>query len=107
MPLTHRSIEVTPQDAFALTQSGEGVVVDVREPWEWQSGHAAGATHIALYGLPERHPELPRDQTILCICATGNRSLSAAEYLRGLGFDARSVAGGTALWGLHQLPMEA
>lgn len=107
MPLSHQSVEVTPQDAFALVESGEGIVVDVREPWEWQSGHAAGATHIALYGLPQRYRELPKDQTVLCICASGNRSLMAADYLRQLGYDARSVAGGTTLWSLHRLPMEA
>ncbi len=107
MPLTHQSIEVTPQDAFALAEAGEGVVVDVREPWEWATGHAAGAVHIALYGLPQRHRELPKERTILCICASGNRSLAAADYLRQLGFDARSVSGGTTLWSLHRLPMEA
>jgi rhodanese-related sulfurtransferase len=107
MPLTHQSIEVSPQDAHALATGGEGVVVDVREPWEWQSGHAAGAVHIPLHGLPLRHVDLPRERTVLCICASGHRSLAAADFLRGLGYDARSVAGGTALWSLHQLPMEA
>jgi len=100
------NIEVSPLEAHAAQEAGEGVIVDVREGWEWASGHAAGATHIELYGLPARMAELPKDRTILCICASGNRSLSAAEYLRQAGFDARSIAGGTATWSLHRLPIE-
>ena len=100
------SIEVSPLEARAAQEAGEGVIVDVREGWEWVSGHAAGATHIDRYGLPARTAELPKDRTLLCICASGNRSLSAAEYLRKAGFDARSIAGGTATWLLHCLPVE-
>ena len=106
MPLTHTPIEVTPQEAHALATADEGVLVDVREPWEWSGGHARGAELVSLQNLPAwaqtRTPELP----ILFICASGNRSYQAAEYFRQLGFDARSVAGGTAAWQLHRLPLE-
>ncbi|PKN79262.1 MAG: sulfurtransferase [Chloroflexi bacterium HGW-Chloroflexi-9] len=101
------SIEISAPDAHALVTDGKAVVVDVREAWEWDSGHAAGAKHIPLYGLGARLKELPRDRTILCICASGGRSLGAAEYLRSEGFDARSIVGGTSTWVLHRLPVEA
>jgi len=99
--------ETSPLDAHALANAGNGFVVDVREPWEWESGHAAGATHIPLNSIPERHQELSKDQPVLLICASGNRSMTAARYLASLGFDARSVAGGTAAWAAHRLPLES
>ena len=46
------------------------------------------------------------DKQILFICASGNRSYQAADYFRSLGYDARSIAGGTAAWQLHRLPMQ-
>ena len=104
--MTEPSIDITPQQAHLEASEGAGVLVDVREPWEWSGGAAAGAVRISLYDLPQRHAELPRDQRVLCICASGNRSRAAAEYLRQLGYEAMSVSGGTAAWQLHRLPIE-
>ena len=70
-------------------------------------GFPFGTTHVPLNSLPDRHQELPKNQTVLLICASGNRSMTAARYLASLGYDARSVAGGTAAWSTHRLPMEA
>lgn len=99
-------IEITPQQAEQDAASGKGVLVDVREPWEWEGGHASGATLMSLYDLPSRHQELPRGKSVLCICASGNRSRTAAEYLQSLGYEARSVSGGTAAWSMHRLPLD-
>lgn len=100
-------LEITPQEAHRQAEAGEAVLVDVREAWEWEGGSAAGARRISLYDLPARHGELPRDQHVLCICASGNRSRAAAEYLRQAGFQAQSVSGGTMAWQMHRLPVEA
>jgi rhodanese-related sulfurtransferase len=48
--------------------------------------------------LPARASELPHHQPVYVICASGNRSLSAAAYLARAGVDAWSVAGGTGAW---------
>jgi len=104
--IDHQRIEVTPQEARGAAGSGEGVIVDVREPWEWSGGYAAGAELISLSNLQARAADLPREQSIFFICASGNRSYQAADYFRSLGYDARSVAGGTAAWQLHRLPMQ-
>jgi rhodanese-related sulfurtransferase len=104
--MSQSSIEVTPQEAHFDASEGRGVLVDVREPWEWAAGAAAGAVRLSLRDLPERHAELPRGQRVLCICASGNRSRAAAEYLRAQGYDALSVAGGTIGWQLHRLPID-
>jgi rhodanese-related sulfurtransferase len=100
------STDITPQEAHRQSTAGEAVLVDVREAWEWEGGSAAGARRISLYELPQRQAELPRGQRVLCICASGNRSRAAADYLRQLGFDARSVSGGTTAWQMHRLPLE-
>lgn len=104
--MAQRKLDITPQDAHQAAEDGQGIMVDVREAWECAAGSAAGALRIALNDLPRRHSELPREQRVLCICASGNRSRVAAEYLRELGFDAQSVSGGTAAWQLHRLPLE-
>jgi len=104
--IDHQRIEVTPQEARAATANGEGVIVDVREPWEWSGGYAQGAELISLSNLQARADDLPKQNPIFFICASGNRSYQAADYFRSLGYDARSVAGGTAAWQLHRLPMQ-
>ena len=102
----HIPTEIAPAEAHATEQAGAGILLDVREPWEWEMGHAVGAAHIPLNALPERHGELPRDRAVLVICASGNRSMTAARFLASAGFDARSVAGGTSAWAAHRLPLE-
>lgn len=99
--------ELTVQDAHHLASSGAGALIDIREPFEWESGCAAGAQRIQMSTLPARYFELPEDQPVLLICASGNRSRMAAQFLAELGYDARSVSGGTTAWLAAQLPMDA
>lgn len=73
-------------------------VVDVREPGEYASGHVPGALHIPMGELPRRLVEVPREGTVYVICASGNRSRTSADQLETAGYDAYSVAGGTAGW---------
>jgi len=73
-------------------------VLDVREDWEFEAGHAPTAHHIPLNSVPERLEELPKEQQIFIICKSGGRSMRAADYLLAQGFDVVSVAGGTDGW---------
>lgn len=83
------------------------VLVDVREPHEWRAGHARGARHIPLAQLPASLDQLPRDAPVYLICATGNRSRSAAALLKKSGFSRPlNVRGGTAAWQRAGLPIE-
>jgi rhodanese-related sulfurtransferase len=81
------------------------MVMDVREPYEYASGHVPGAKLVPLASLPVHVGALPRHQPVYIICATGNRSLTAARLLAGRGVDARSVAGGTSRWMARGLPV--
>ncbi|PFG38989.1 rhodanese-related sulfurtransferase [Georgenia soli] len=85
-------------DQFAAAKASGAFVVDVREPAEYAQGHVAGAELIPLSEVPQRTALLPTNQPVYLICASGNRSLRAAEYLRASGLDAYSVDGGTAGW---------
>ena len=71
-------------------------ILDVREPFEFDSGHFAGAVNIPLPMVRNRMDELPRDKEILVYCAAGQRSYYAARILRLNGFSARSISGGIA-----------
>jgi sulfur-carrier protein adenylyltransferase/sulfurtransferase len=74
--------EVGIDEAIRLRDAGR-VVVDVREPFEWDAGHVSGALHIPLAELPARiGSDLPdRSAPILLYCRSGARSERAAKYL--------------------------
>ena len=78
---------------------GDGaIVIDVREPYEYVSGHVPGARLIPLDVVPQHAGELPKGEPVYVICASGNRSRTAALWLGTSGIDALSVAGGTDGW---------
>ncbi len=92
--------------SFSAAHADGAVVVDVREPDEYEAGHVPGARLIPLGELVDRVGELPRSERLHVICASGNRSLVAARWLISSGYDAVSVAGGTLAWMQAGLPVE-
>ena len=60
---------------------GEFVLVDVRQPEEYEVGHIPGARLIPLGELEERHGELEKDKKIIVYCRSGHRSMGAAILL--------------------------
>lgn len=103
--LTRRTVEIPTVDVAAAHSRPPGsVLVDVREPGEWASGHAPSAIHHPLSRFdPSR---LPDADVVYVICRSGNRSARATEALRDLGIDARNVAGGMSAWVVAGLPVE-
>lgn len=75
-----------------------GFLVDVRELDEWVLGHVAHATHIPMSEIVDRVSELPRDQRIIVMCRSGNRSGRVTEWLVTQGFDAVNLTGGAQAW---------
>jgi rhodanese-related sulfurtransferase len=92
---------------LAAGWAGGAIVIDVREPAEYHAGHVPGAWLIPLGELPERVGELAGLGQLLVICASGNRSLTAAKWLGAQGYDALSVSGGTAAWQQAGHPVES
>ena len=75
------------------------VLLDVREPFEWDIAHINGARLIPLGQLPARLQELNGHDDIVAYCHIGARSARAAEILRAAGFSkVRSLEGGIDAW---------
>jgi rhodanese-related sulfurtransferase len=76
------------------------LLLDVREPWEYNTAHIEGSTLIPMNEIPGRaHQELDEEAPILVLCHHGARSLSVANWLRQQGFDkAQSISGGIDAW---------
>ena len=89
--------EVSIDELVAALPQG-AYLIDVREAWEFESGHAPRAHHIPLNSIPDHLNDLPKHQQIWVICQSGGRSMTAANYLEQQGFDVVSVAGGTGSW---------
>jgi glyoxylase-like metal-dependent hydrolase (beta-lactamase superfamily II)/rhodanese-related sulfurtransferase len=111
LPLTSGDIkDIEPVELNDLLIHGNGnrpVVVDVREPWEYQQGHIPGAVLMPLGQLSMRLGELDLDKPVAVICATGNRSQSASALLGQKGFKTiYNVLGGTTQWARSGLELE-
>jgi len=78
---------VSGATAQAIAAAG-AVVVDVRTPGEFESGHAKGAVNIPFDQIAARAGELPRDRPVVLYCRTGRRSGIATAELQKLGFTA-------------------
>ncbi len=94
---TRLPAEISVQQAYRLYQQGY-FLLDVRTQEEWDSIHVPNAKLIPLDQLPQRLQELPKDQPILVICRSGNRSQTGRDILLRNGFDATSVQGGIRAW---------
>ena len=105
----HRMSDDTPPeiDVEELAAAREdGLLVDVREPDEYVAGHVPGAVLIPMGQLANRMAEIDKTSRVFVICASGNRSSAITDLLRGTGFDAVSVAGGTVAWTRSGRPVE-
>jgi rhodanese-related sulfurtransferase len=96
-------------EAKQMMTDGESVVIDVRNPNEYQSGHVPGATLIPVNSVFARREELPKDKKIIFVCAVGQRSALAAEMAAAAGLPADrlyNLEGGTDAWRKAGEPVE-
>jgi rhodanese-related sulfurtransferase len=86
---------------------GDAVLLDVREPYEWQAGHAPRAVHLSLSALAAGAglPAHAQARPLIVICRSGNRSRQAAELLVARGSQAVDVVGGMRDWAKAGLPV--
>ncbi len=97
--------EVEVSGVSTILDAG-AILLDVREPEEWEAGHAPGALHIPLAQLPDKIPDLARSEPIVVICRSGGRSALATEWLTTAGFDAANLLGGMQQWAQAGLAVE-
>ncbi len=93
--------EITPtQLRAALAAPDPPILIDVREPNEWEITHIEGARLIPRAQLADHVDELARATSIVTYCRSGHRSGLAARFLLDLGFThVRSLQGGILAWG--------
>ena len=101
--------EIDATHARERIESGEPVVVDVREQDEWDEGHIPGAVHVPRGHLESRIERLAPDaaRPVVVYCSQGNRSVFAAKTLEELGYeDVVSLAGGFTDWKRNGFPVQ-
>jgi rhodanese-related sulfurtransferase len=96
--------EVAPLEAQALLQGG-AVLVDVREPEEWEAGHAPQARLVPMGQVDKRLAELRGAPKMLVVCRSGGRSAAIAQLLTSHGLDAVNLVGGMRAWAEAGLPV--
>jgi DMSO/TMAO reductase YedYZ molybdopterin-dependent catalytic subunit/rhodanese-related sulfurtransferase len=96
--------EVGARAAAALVDAG-ALLLDVREPGEWQDGHVAQAWMLPMGQVARHRGDLPEDRQIVVVCRSGGRSAAVAEALRVWGFDAVNLSGGMTAWAVAGLPV--
>jgi len=78
------------------------VLLDVREPWEFDEGRINGSVLIPMNTIPGRIDDLDEDAEIVCICHHGARSLNVAAFLERNGFGKMvNLTGGIHAWALQ------
>jgi rhodanese-related sulfurtransferase len=93
--------EIAPEELKSLQDTGaEVVLLDVREPWEFETAKIAGSKHIPMGDVPARfNQELDPEEHIVVICHHGVRSMNVTAWLRQQGFEkVQSLRGGIDRW---------
>ena len=82
-----------------LDEDSSILLLDVREPWEYQICHIDGSMNISMLNIPSAIGELDPERETVVICHHGIRSLQVANYLADQGFNKiTSLEGGVDTW---------
>jgi DMSO/TMAO reductase YedYZ molybdopterin-dependent catalytic subunit/rhodanese-related sulfurtransferase/glyoxylase-like metal-dependent hydrolase (beta-lactamase superfamily II) len=112
LPLTERGApgpvtsvpQIGARAAKALLDAG-ALLLDVREPDEFQAEHAPDAVLMPMSQVRAGSDRLPKDRRIVVVCRSGGRSGAVTASLRSWGFDAVNLAGGMCAWDAAGLPV--
>ena len=102
----HLADSLSPEDARELIASGGGQAIDVRDRDGFGSGHVPGAVNIPAEDFEDRLDEVTRDDPVVVVCDTGERSAEVAARLRDQGYRAANVKGGMKGWSGDKLPLQ-
>jgi len=93
--------EITPEEVKSKLNAGElFTLLDVREPWEFNTARIDSTKLIPMGDVPSRaHQELDPEEHIVVVCHHGVRSMNVTVWLRQQGFEkAQSMHGGIDAW---------
>jgi len=91
------AVQIPAEDAIQLVAGG-GWLLDVREPGEWEQGHAPEAHLIPMGQIMDRIDEIPSEADVVVVCHSGYRSWQVTKALVEAGYDAVNVSGGMEAW---------
>jgi len=100
---------LTPGAAVQLINRDKAVVIDVREPAEYATGHLVGARNIPVGELEAKLANSVKNKALplILVCRSGARSGAAMATAKKLGYaQAQSLAGGLNAWAAAKLPVE-
>ena len=90
--------EISVNELMTLVENGS-LVIDVREPDEYESGHIPGAILVPLSTVLSNTSEFQSNEIVYVVCRSGGRSMQACEMLHEVGIsNVVNVAGGTMGW---------
>lgn len=95
--------EASPKEAAKAHEAG-AVLLDVREPHEWDAGHAPGAVHLPLDRIGQA-TTVVGERVVYAVCRSGRRSATATKVMNAAGLKARNVKGGMQAWSRAGLPV--
>jgi rhodanese-related sulfurtransferase len=99
--------KITPADYQAKFGANvDHVLLDVRTPQEFASGHIPGAANISIDELAGRLSEVPQDKPVVLYCRSGNRSNQAAQILDRAGHTQIYDLGGIIHWIQQGYPVQ-
>jgi rhodanese-related sulfurtransferase len=93
--------EITAEEVKGKLDAGENfTLLDVREPWEFETAKISSAKMMPMGEVPSRaHQELDPEDHIVVVCHHGVRSMNVTAWLRQQGFEkAQSMRGGIDAW---------
>jgi rhodanese-related sulfurtransferase len=98
-----QKMQIAPEEVVECLKSGnETRLIDVRSREEWDAVHIEGSTFFTQELMNEMMSEWPKDRKIIFVCHHGFRSLDAAAFFAGHGFEnVRSMTGGIDSWSLR------
>ncbi len=93
---------IEPWEVQDMMQKGvKFLLLDCREPWEYQTARIEGATLIPMRQIPQKLTDIPKDQPVVVYCHSGVRSFNAASWLKQQGVNALSLNGGIDRWSME------
>ena len=93
---------IEPQDVHKMMQAGARfLLLDCREPWEYQTARIEGAVLIPMRQIPQKLDAIPKDQPVVVYCHAGVRSFNVASWLKQQGVNAVSMSGGIDRWSME------
>lgn len=94
------SLMITADELARRLQKGESpLMIDVREPYEFSSGHIPGARNLPLSNFAASYRQLPQEQELVLVCRSDNRSGMAQRFLLNQGYGrTRNLVDGMVGW---------